>query len=353
MAKSKKIETTEYCCSICGTPLTDENSRENAYTCWECETQRFRQLEEKNGTHMALWGMCGMVDLPLEPLIVPYKLREMEGNRWKIYCDALKEKGKLEKRSGKLRGFADGVTDIREIFGMNIDQKDFAKYVEIEQELQTELEGTEEQRERWGTADLWLDVPMTTEIYDELDRQYENRLASYKGQTITPQMDDTLIKVAKFNTIIDCLMSKGESKTIMDIQKTVDNLLASEQMRKKDEKPVENLKMDTLVVALEKNGLMESGDLLIYDELVKVMRDKFIKNKKYDYSLDSADQMIIDYYNNLRANADMQLVSVLPDDLEVVDEYGEFEEKETEEEKKRKKYAGLTPVQFEKQGGEE
>ena len=347
MAKSnKKIDTTEYCCSICGAPLTEENSRENAFTCLDCESKRFKQLEEKNGTHIALFLMCGMTDLPLEPMIIPDKFVEEQDDKWKTYTDLLKEKGKLEKR-GKLRGFIDGVSDLREIFGEELSQKDFANYVANEQEYIDQLEGTEEQRERWGTADLWRGVRMTTEIYDELDRQYENRVVSYKGQTITPQMEDTLIKVAKFNTIIDVLMAQGDSKTILDIQKTVDNLLASEQMRKKDEKPLENFRPDAWIVAFEQSGLMKDGDFLPLEELESKLIS-VMKGKGYDQTLDAVYQLEMNILNNARRNEDLPTIFELPAEMEIKDELGEFATVESEEEKDAKNYAKMTKVRIEK-----
>ena len=104
---------------------------------------------------------------------------------------------------------------------------------------------------------------------------------------------------------------------------------------------------------------MESGKLLTYDELVEVLRDKFAKSKKYKYSLDVADQVILDIMNSMRKNADEPTLINLPEEYAAVDEYGEFEPEETEQEKEAKRYAGLTKVQIEKadkkrkNGGEE
>lgn len=336
----------EYCCSICGTPLTEENSRENAYTCLECESKRFKQLEEKNGTHIALFLMCGMVNLPLEPMIIPADFADFEGNKWQEYCNLLKDNNKLEK-NGKIRGFLDGKSDIRQIFGREMNYTDFSGYVAHEQEKIDELEGTEEQREKWGTGKLWSKTEMTSHIYDELDRQYENRAASYKGQTITPQMEDTLIKVAKFNTVIDILMEEGDSKTILDIQKTVDNLLASEQMRKKDEKPIETFALDAWIVALEKSGLMKDGDFLTFEETENALI-KILKGKGYEQTLDAIYQLEMNILNNARRNEDLPLLYELPENMQVKDHLGEFATKEGQEEKDAKAYAKLAKVRVEK-----
>lgn len=338
MSKDKKF------CVSCGEEMTDENSRSSAAYCIDCESRYFKKIEETNGTHFALFAACMAFNVPCEPLIVPKDFADEKEDKWQTYLALLFENDKFEK-NGKPRTFFDGVTNIRMIFGRELDQTDFAKYVGWEQSRIATLIGTPDQRERWGTEPLWRDIPMTREIYDELDRQYEIRLASYRGMTITPAMDDVLVKVARFNVVMNSLMSKGKTKEIGDIQKIVDSLLASEQMRKKDEKPVEALRMDALVDAMEKMGLMENGQFLTYDETVEALRDNFIKSKKYDYSLDVADQTILAVLNTMRANADMPQIFDLNDDEMVDDEYGEFEAEETEKEKAAKKYAGLTKIQ--------
>ena len=50
----------------------------------------------------------------------------------------------------------------------------------------------------------------------------------------------------------------------------------------------------------------------------------------------------------MRRNADLMQLIDLPEELEVVDEYGEFSAEETEQEKEAKKYADLTKLKFEK-----
>lgn len=292
---------------------------------------------------MAIFMACAAFSIPCEPLVCPIDLTNYEGDKWARYIELLEENGKL-KSGNRVRTFFDGETNIRMIFGRELSEKNFARYIAAEQERIESLEGTETQRERWGVADKY-----TSEEYDDLDRMYDNRIAQYKGITVTDQMDYIITEACKWQLVADKRRRMGDIKAATDALKAVDQLLASESLRKKDEKPVESLKTDALVVALEKAGLMENGQLLKYDELIEVMRDRFVKSKKYNYSLDAADQMIADYYNNLRANADMGMLVVLPEDLQVEDEYGEFEPEETEEEKKRKRYAGLAPVQFGKE----
>lgn len=340
MANSNALKT-EYCCSICGKPLTDENSRENAYTCLDCENKRFKQLEEANGTSIALFLMCGMVNLPLEPLILPYKFAEKESNKWEVYCNLLKEKGKLEK-NGKLRGFINGVCDIREIFGSKMSYTDFSAYVQAQQELIDEQEGTEEQRERWGIEDGY-----TTEDYNALDRMLGNRLAGFKGQTITDQMEYIMEEVAKWSLVADKLRRKGDIKGATDALKAIDTLLASECLRKKDEKPLENFRPDAWIDAFEKSGLMQDGDFLPLEELENKLIE-VMKGKGYEQTLDAVYQLEMNIINNARRNEDLPTIFELPAEMQIQDELGEFALEESEEEKDAKNYAKLTKVRVEK-----
>lgn len=360
---TKKNQT--YYCHSCDCELSDENCRNTlnsvsgySHLCISCENDLFNRLAQTEGKHIALFHTCACLNVPCKPIALEDCQDEFadSGEAWILYVNKLSEK-KQDTKRGRVLGFADGLTSLAECFGGKLDHKDFAEYIVRERAKTAKLEGSSEQREKWGTEPLYSNgkssIRMTQEVYDELDRQYSNRAESYKGQTLTPQMEDILVKVAKSNVIYDYLMRTGVVKLALDVQKSIDLMLASENMRKKDEKPTEQFRMDALVVALEKFGCMENGDFLSYDELVEVLKDKFVKSKKYDYSLDVADQVILDVLNAGRKNADLMPFSELPDGIGVVDEYGECEPKETEEEKKRKEFAGLTKVQFENKNNED
>lgn len=341
MANNNALKT-EYCCSICGKPLTDENSRENAYTCLDCENKRFKQLEEANGTSIALFLMCGMVNLPLEPLILPYKFAEKEGNKWEVYCNLLKEKGKLEK-NGKLRGFNNGVCDIREIFGSKMSYTDFSAYVEAQQELIAEQEGTEEQREQWGIRPLWQNLDLTTELYNELDRRFDAKISRYKGITIDEVLSDTLKKLCRLELVQEYLISIGDVTSFDKIQKSIDSIQAAEQLRKKDEKPIENFKIDAQIKALEDAGLVEDGKFFDFDTTRKKLLN-LAKSTKYNYPLDMVDQMIFGIKNNMMANANALMATELSPDLVFEDTNNEFEKEESEDYLEKTKFIGSVKV---------
>lgn len=361
MAKQRNKQNTAVC-ARCGCNLTDNNCRPNATNhsgysayCVSCEQSIFDSMAETQGRFMGLFFTCIALDVPCSPFVLEDCQDEYNSgdSAWITYINALSEK-KADTKNGKPVGFNGGaVTSLQRLFGKDLTHKDFVAYIDNERKKIDQLPGTKEQRERWGTLPLVKGLAWTNELYDELDRIYQARVSSFKGQTLSLQQELTLIRVSKKDAIADYYTRLGNTKGAADIEKSASQLLADEQMRKKDEKPVEHFRMDALVVALEKFGCMENGDFLNYDELIEVLRDKFIKSKKYDYSLDAADQVVLDVLNAMRANADLMQLTELPSEFAVEDEYGEFEPEETEEEKKRKAFAGLTKVQFTNQNNDD
>lgn len=345
MAKKQK-----YTCVCCGDELNEHNSfyaeTENGLNpfCKKCQQAYFERLQATSGTHLAIYFCCIRYDVPCDPMLLPeniasedfLKTEEGKDGVWVYYLRRL-EDTKLYDDDAETPNFFDGVTNLLRIFGKNFTERDFARFVQYEQSLIDSLEGTERQREKWGKG-------YNTDEYNELDRLYESRKESYRGLTLTAHMEDTLVKVCRWNLKIDQYVEKGNIGQAKHLQSMVETALASESMRKKDEKPVEALRIDALIDALETMGLMEDGCFLTYDETVEALRDNLIKSKKYDYSLDVADQIILDILNNIRANEDLELLTELEEQYAAEDAYGEFEAEETQREIAAKRYAGLTRV---------
>lgn len=354
---AKKSKEQKFYCQRCGCELNEQNCRPNPENlsglscyCVECEQAIYNNFAKTQGKYHALLFACACFNTPCKPLLLDGVNLDEEQDGWITYINLLSESG-LDTKNGKVLGFADGATTLWGLFGTTLSAKDFSGRIEAEKKKIKAQVGTEEQRERWGTEPLYIPqnktmpkLVMTAEVYNELDRLYENRAEGLKGTTITPQIEYTLVTVAKNMAIYNHLLRNGLIKPAQDMWKTIDGMLASENLRKKDEKPVEALRIDALVLALEEAGLMENGDLLTYDELIEVMRDKFVKSKKYNQSLDVADQVILDVINSMRKNADLPTIQDLPEEFAAVDEYGEFEPEETEREKENKKYLGITKV---------
>jgi hypothetical protein len=241
-------DNEKYYCVKCGCELTDDNCHSahndagiSAY-CIDCEAASFENFVSVNGFHFGLFLNCARFDVPCIPRLVPADILQQKGTakeKWKRYLNATLSDP--EYRDGKKTfEFDSAENNMLRVFGKELAYSDFAKYIQHERQYAESLPGTASQREKWGTSDLWQGVPMTKDIYDDLDRRFGIRHQSYSGQTITPQMEETIVKACRFDAIIDKLLARGEAKAAKEIQTMLDSMLASEQMRKKDEKPVEN-----------------------------------------------------------------------------------------------------------------
>ena len=336
-------------CTMCGEEKDEDFFYDRPHGlspyCIECEQKLYERLSAKVGAHIGLFATCCSLNVPFwaEKLPPVQDFLKIE-DRWVYYNERIADE--IHGENGVVRGFLDGETNILRIFGSSLSKTDTAKYIEMTQKHEAMMPGTREQRDRWGIGSLAKGLDLTNEVYDELDRQYENWIGRYRGQTITPPLADSIIKICRWNLVTEYLIQTGEYLSAQKVQKMVDDLMASEQMRKKDEKPIEGMRLDALVVSLENLGAMEKNQFLSFPELVRVFWERFFKRKKYNYSVDAADHMIFDYYNNARIDADLPPANVLPAELKLEDELGEFEPEPTDEEIRRARYAGLTPVIF-------
>ena len=266
----------KHTCAYCGEKLEDNQFYERASgistVCKDCEEAVFSRMESEVGTHIALYSACAAFNVPFFPLLLPpAEVLAEQSNRWAYYNQILSESKNYADEDG-LKSFFDGATNILKVFGRKLSQETTAMYIEKE----LERAGTERQRADWGEEDNYTD-----EDYAALDRMYANRMNSLKGQTVDDQMEYTLREVAKWQLVADKMRRSGDIKTASDALKTVEQLLASECLRKKDEKPTEALRPDAMVIALEKFGLMKNGMFMTYEETVKALQDNFTKKKKH------------------------------------------------------------------------
>ena len=351
MAKTSGNQKNKLTCHRCGAELTPQNSRPVAeeysitgvsHWCIDCEQEYYERLAAKEGKSFALFHCCAAFNVPCKPSIFKSADYEQHPKLWVYYLDQLEEQGE-DIKDDRVLTFFDGEINIRRIFGKNVDQQDFNTYIITEN---TKKMPTLAQRQRWGTERIWEGMEMTAEVYDSLDREYESRRSSFAGQTLTLQQENTLQLVAKNMVIYNYCMRHQQVGHAEKVLKMVDNALASEQMRKKDEKPLEGYELMSQVFALEKAGVMEDGQFLPIDKLQEVLFKKFIKGKKFDYTLDACDGMIEAIWKTMRQNADLFIPDELPEELEIEDTFGEFAEEESDEEKERKKFTGFTKPTF-------
>jgi hypothetical protein len=347
MAKSAKI-----ICVRCGEELNEKNafyaetdSGYNPY-CIKCQQEYFNRLQSTSGTHLALYFCCIKYDVPCNPLVLPENVNskdfleseDAQEGIWIYYLRQI-EQTKLYEEGEETPNFFDGVTNILRIFGKNFTERDFARFVQYEQEMFESLEGTERQRARWGND-------YTTDEYTELDRLYSALMEFYKGWSLNPQQENTIKTVAELDLKIKALIKDNKHKDAKDSASLRKMLLEGDGLLAKDAKQTEQMKVDALVKSLENNGLMKEGKLLTFDETIDALLRR-LKAKKYPMTVDAVHKMIFTYVNAFRANADEEMLTSLPNDMNLEDCKSEFEDDPSEEEIAKIRYAGLTTVQFE------
>ena len=125
------------------------------------------------------------------------------------------------------------------------------------------------------------------------------------------------------------------------LNKMVQDNLSSEGLRKKDAKPIDDLRIDSLVEALEKKGLLKNGKQCDPDEMFRIL---FGRSCKYPYTMDAAEQMLMINENRMRQNEGRPELTTLPPEMRLRDELGEFAEEPNEQEKEAYQRLGLVKM---------
>ena len=305
----------------------------------------FAKTAEKEGPHIALFYTCISANVPFVISDLPEKMTDENG--WELYVDKLVKEGD-DKIGARDAEWLDGVTDIRRVFGKELGQKDFSAAISAEKERLSKLPGTKQQRERWGMSGNGK--PFTAKDYKKMDDMLDAYASDYKGSSLSQRKEQALIRFVKKTYLSDKASEEGDFKKAASLTKEADMIMAGESMRAKDEKPIEGFRFDACIVALEKAGLMEDGHFLSYEDTCKAIW-KIVHpegNPRYGYSLDVADQILLNWENNMRKNSGQPETFELPAEMKTYDDYGEFEPEETEEEKIVKQSADLSKVRFAK-----
>ena len=164
-------------------------------------------------------------------------------------------------------------------------------------------------------------------------------------------MEEVMMKACKLDAIIDKLLENGDANSAKSVQNMLDQMLASEQMRKKDEKPIEHFTLAGWEEAFEKFGFMREKDFVSKEEMMNRMADLIERRDKYSQPLDIAHQVLMNVVNNAKKNADQPMIDTLPAWMECEDQYGECAREPSEEYKRALRYCGTTEVKFDKSKG--
>ena len=301
------------------------------------QQERYDAIARATSDSLALFYCCIAFDRPFDMLAVP---KEPDvGEKWIAYLDNLRLK-KLDTRRGEPLGFLDGLTDITKIFGEGLTAGEFTKAVGNEKSARNRKVGTAQQRKNWGENSA--KNPYTSEDYDELDRIYEalsSDLMAAGGVSVKQEF--ILRDCAKMTLDRDKMRAIGQYDKAAKLNKMVQDNLSSEGLRKRDAKPIDDLRIDGIVDRLEKAGLLKNGKQCSPDEMFEIL---FHRRPKYSYTKDAAEQILLYMANTTRVNDGLSELPTLPPDMRLRDDLGEFAEAPDEQEKETYKELGIVKM---------
>ena len=301
------------------------------------QQERYDAIARATSDSLALFYCCIAFDRPFDMLAVP---KEPDvGEKWTAYLDNLRIK-KLDTRRGEPLGFLDGLTDITKIFGEGLSAGEFTKAVGNEKSARNRKVGTAQQRKNWGENSA--KNPYTSEDYDELDRIYE-ALASdlMAAGGVSVKQEFILRDCAKMTLDRDKMRAIGQYDKAAKLNKMVQDNLSSEGLRKRDAKPIDDLRIDGIVDRLEKAGLLKNGKQCSPDEMFEIL---FHRRPKYSYTKDAAEQILLYMANTTRVNDGLSELPTLPPDMRLRDDLGEFAKEPDEQEKESYKELGIVKM---------
>lgn len=301
------------------------------------QQERYDAIARATSDSLSLFYCCIEFDRPFDMLAVP---KEPDvGEKWIAYLDNLRLK-KLDTRRGEPLGFLDGLTDITKIFGEGLSAGEFTKAVGNEKSARNRKVGTAQQRKNWGENSA--KNPYTSKDYDELDRIYEalsSDLMAAGGVSVKQEF--ILRDCAKMTLDRDKMRAIGQYDKAAKLNKMVQDNLSSEGLRKRDAKPIDDLRIDGIVDRLEKAGLLKNGKQCSPDEMFEIL---FHRRPKYSYTKDAAEQILLYMANTTRVNDGLSELPTLPPDMRLRDDLGEFAEEPDEQEKESYKELGIVKM---------
>ena len=124
------------------------------------------------------------------------------------------------------------------------------------------------------------------------------------------------------------------------LNKTIQDNLSSENLRRKDAKPIETARADGIIDALQKKYGV--GMELNRDQACEVFY-KWLRERQYPETLDAAQQAIMAIINTTRANNDLPELPEMPAEVKALESYeSEFAVIPNEMEEDAYQYLGLT-----------
>lgn len=277
----------------------------------EGQVQRFEALRSVIGTDAAIYVMCAYLDLPYD--------QHVSARSWDGYLKSVRAKN-AEAR------FRDGETDIRTA-------------------LEEGMADVERWKRVWGVGDD--ETPYTPDDYRRLDTIFETLAARLQGSGgYDAQQEFTLRNCSHMALLREKCIRKGDKESVSkakDLDKMISDNLAAENLRKKDEKPVQTARLDGIVEAIGKKYGVNLFST--YDQVMEAIVKWINEKRRYANSQDAAEQALLAIVNCTRVNSDLPILTEIPSDA-YLDQYaGEFDNSAAQREREKPvyDYLGVKP----------
>lgn len=320
-------------CGICNRPLTDavawklpaKLGRKYVPMCIKCQEKYFSYLASALGYKLAMFVCCAAFNMPYIPELLEESKEYVGRNTtswgkvgtWGSYFVALKQNGydKATEKGG-MRGFRDGVTDIKKAFDgetptLVVDDKMLS-----DEDYQ---EGIKVQAEMWGTGPD--EDPYTESDYRELNRYYD--ALTTDRSTVGAQTELAIQNVCQWMLQREKLLNSGDINNAQRLSNMIKTEMESEALRGKDERQEDITRIDDIRLALDRAGM----PLMSYEETAKALAQHAFKREtdSYDYTWDAADKMLLYIARATAWNEGREEPNQLPDDMTFEnDEWNEF-----------------------------
>lgn len=312
-----------------------DTTREKNFAQGIAEKAVFEKFFNLFGKNLAIFYMCIRYDVPFEEAVIPVG---DVGNAWSVYKDKLHDKMAYRGQNYGGKGFFDAQVDITRIYGVDMTPEEFYKSVGIDTASRTFKYGTPSQRRAWGTGGK--QSPYTNEDYAELDRLYAAFSSRTKGQSVDTQQEYILRDCARMELQKQKYIQAKDIGSAQKLNAMIQTNLASENLRKKDEKPLDDLRFDGIADAIERKFGIDPNQILTKEQAVEICC-KWFMSHRYPYTLDCAHKMTLAIINATRINNEEPPLLDLPEELDFTDDFGEFAKKPNEAEKDAYEYLGL------------
>lgn len=248
---------------------------------------RWDALAEKIGPDAATYCICAAADVPYNPKI--------QAKNWAAYIQKLKNKATV--------GFLKGETDPQSVFKRGMGE-------------------LERWQAEWGIGDP--DNPYTPTDYRRLD-EILRTLSARNAGGMDAQQEFTLRYCAQLALLREKSFVKGDKESVAkakDLDKMVNDNLAAENLRKKDEGPETTARIDGIVEAVKKK---HGFGVELTKEQATEMCAKWLISHGYSCTRDAAEQAILAIINASRVNSDLPTMPELPKEFGLSDFDHEFQ----------------------------